>query len=267
MSSTRYSPIAPITLLEQMHEREIINTDYILGNYLLLLAHDVLEHKDRYGNLVDSIRRYYHEADDTFIIMDNSLVELGAAMPAEKVIEAAQVVEANCIMTPDALGGFEATKALVAEQHSELLTSGFSLMKVPQGEGYVELIECVGCLDEVLSTSEHKSYWGIPRWIASNIGSRKTLVYYIDEYFTSPIRNVHLLGMSNDFGDDMASLALRNVMGIDSANPMVAGINEASFTDGPSHHFPRGDYWTHTKLRPLSLKNVGFMHRRAARSG
>ncbi len=258
--SVRYSPIAPINLLEDMLELEITTGYHTIGNYLLLLAHDVLNHPMQYEDLVTAIRYHYREDNDTFIIMDNSIIELGRAMSAGDVIEAACVVEASCIMTPDAIGGFEETQALVREQAHELMHSNFPLMRVPQGAHYAELVECVNWLAEVLPAPAHiPMYWGIPRWIATKLGSRKPLANYIgnmDSYVY-----MHLLGMSDNYSDDIDCIRVPYVMGIDSANPMVMGIDGLNIRVPTQRiHLPRGNYWDSTKLRPLSISNVRFMH-------
>lgn len=246
----RYSPIAPIQLLEEMYD------EGILGNYLLLLAHDVLKQPHRYEMLMLEVQK----DPDAFIIMDNSVVELGKALPAYDVIEAACVVEASVIMTPDAMGGFHATQMLVEDQIGELIESGFPLMKVPQGKDLPELYECIEWLHEY-SPSGDTSYWGIPRWITNHLGTRKHVIDYIDQ--TIPLAKIHLLGMSEKFNNDILCVKMQRVMGIDSANPVVmgmAGMDLAYRGSSAPPHLGRGDLWEQPVLSATAIRNIEYMH-------
>lgn len=245
---SKYSPIAPIAIMEKLYEHDL------LGNYLLLLAHDVLKHPERYENLILAI------PDDLFIIMDNSVVELGRPMPFDDVVEAACVVEASCIITPDVLGDFEATQNLIMEHQKDLETCGFPLMRAPQGNSPEELIKCVDWMRSQLprNTLDEPEYWGIPRWIANNLGSRIPITQYI--LLSAEHPKVHLLGMSSWYEDDMRLTTFEGVMGIDSANPLVLGQNMVDMTQDDWTHLDRGDYWLHTQLLPLAASNVEYMH-------
>lgn len=252
--TARYSPIAPIALLEVMLELERSAVRQVLGNYLLLLAHDVLAYPERYENLIIRVRRYYESYGDTFIIMDNSVVELGHAMNMEDVIEAACVVEADCIMTPDILGDSHGTQALVEIQKELLLECNFPLMRVPQGKSHAELVECVDWLHYHLPTDNMTEFWGVPRWVSNELGSRIPIVQYIN--MLSEGAYIHLLGGSNNYLDDCRSATLPHVMGIDSANPLVMAYNGHSIAEKGWEHVDRGNYWDTKKLIPLVAENM-----------
>ena len=250
---SRYSPIAPITLLEEMQDKNI------LGNYLLLLAHDVLMEPIRYENLILNMRDFDNEDDDSFVIMDNSVVELGQAMYADDVVEAACVVEANCIMTPDAMGGFDATVALIEDQAEILENCNFPLMRVPQGKDLEEIKECIEWIHEYLPVKEGEyEYWGIPRWIANELGSRIVPINYVAD--TIPRACIHLLGMSKNYEDDIHCALNPLVMGIDSANPVIMGQDGMLLQASPWVHMARGNYWDDVKLTHTAVINVVYMH-------
>lgn len=247
----KYSPIAPLTLLEQMHDKEI------LGNYLLLLAHEVLEFPRGYIDLVDSLENTGE--NPRFIIMDNGVVELGKALPVLKVIDAANLVEADCIITPDSLGAFRATQKLVIEQSAELRNSGFPLMKVPQGDNLPELIQCADWLRDYLQAPNgDPDYWGIPRWIANELGSRVPMTHYLG--MRTPNVQIHLLGMSKHLNDDLYCTTMPGVTGIDSANPLVLGLCGGSMSSPIYGHMERGNYWQCRELHSLARDNVEWMH-------
>ncbi len=246
--AARYSPIAPIRLLEQLYDKDL------LGNYLLLLAHDVLEHPRGYIDLIDSL-----DTKDRFIIMDNGVIELGKAMPVVDVVEAAMLVGANCIVVPDVLGSFQSTQKLVIEQSSALRNCGFPLMKLPQGKGLPELIQCVDWMRSYLEVPDSDpDYWAVPRWITNELGTRSSMVYYIG--MRASIPKIHLLGMSKNRDDDMFCTTMNNVIGIDSANPLVAGYAGLSMITGHFRHINRGNLWQITDLGDMPAGNVEWMH-------
>ncbi len=246
--TARYSPIAPLMLLEQLHDRNL------LGSYLLLLAHDVLEHPRGYIDLIDSI-----DFIDRFIIMDNGVIELGKALSVIEVIEAADLVDANCIIVPDALGDFLGTRKLVIEQNAALRNSGLPLMKIPQGSTLAELIECADWMRDYLPVPEgDPDYWGVPRWITNELGTRASMVHYIG--MRAPDPKIHLLGMSRKLDDDLYCTTMRGVMGIDSANPLVLGYTGSSMLPKFYRHIKRGNFWQITELRDRVTENVEWMH-------
>jgi hypothetical protein len=236
--------------LEQLHDKGQ------LGNYLLLLAHEVLEHPRGYIDLVDSLENT--EESPRFVIMDNGVIETGAALPVIDVVEAANLVEADCIVNPDVLGDFQATQKLVISQSTELRNSGFPLMRIPQGEDLTELIQCVDWMRGYLETPWDSDYWGVPRWVSNELGTRASLVYYIG--MRAPRQSIHLLGMSRNFDDDMFCTTMEGVMGIDSANPLVMGYAGIDLGSGRYRHIKRGNFWQITELRDQVIENVEWMH-------
>jgi len=249
----RYSPVAPLPILRALQKKGA------LGDYLLLLAHDVLENPKGYKELVGELRQ---ESEDSFIIMDNSLIELGSAMDTQLVVDAADTVDADVIMTPDALGGFEATKELVTSQSEALLHSGYPLMKVPQGGTIKELVDCVQWLRDIFplyAGETHPEYWGIPRWIANHpvMKSRLVLTQFICMTSTTP--RIHLLGMSENIEDDIRCAGLPDVMGIDSAGPLVFGFNGGLMGTDEWEHQPRGKLWERKRVVATVVDNIRWV--------
>jgi hypothetical protein len=201
---------------------------------------------------------HYEEQGNTFIIMDNSVVELGEAMDVDYVIAAAQIVGADCIMTPDAMGSMEATKKLVAEQANRLLTCNIPLMRVPQGNSNKELIQCVDWLDTYLPSPRWApSYWGVPRWITNELGSRIPIITHISTGMHNA--KIHLLGTSKNFEDDCRCCWMSKVMGIDSANPLVMGYAGHNIRTHGWRHMKRGNYWDLSRLDTEVLANIHYM--------
>ncbi len=248
--TVRYSPIAPITILEALFDHDLLN------DYLLLLAHDVVLHPARYEQLVFDLRAWYGE-DSTFIIMDNGVIELGEPAPVHQIIEAANIVDASCVVAPDMVGSASGTKKLVMD-HGNLLCREYPMMLVPQGETLAEICACADWLSEAYPANGTPRYWGVPRWIANKLKTRAGILNYLNTYH-SPCK-IHLLGMSSNREDDLESLKAPHVMGIDSANPLVLGLNNIEMGRIPTHHMERGEYWLATNLTRLMRDNVRWMH-------
>lgn len=248
---TKYSPIAPIHLL---HELEVQD---LLGDYLLLLAHDVLAHPKEYDGLIMQLRGTH--LDDLFIIMDNGVIENGAPVSVEELLEAASIVEADVVVGPDMVGDLVGTKKLMMSQGT-LIRSEYPMMFIPQGGTFAEIFECIDWYSDKfpeIALSDGPSYWGVPRWIANELGSRHTIVRDIVDH--DERAKIHLLGMSNHYPDDLTTAMHPNVVGIDSANPLVLAYKQIELSAG-GVHMPRGDYWTNCKqVTELMRLNIQWM--------
>ena len=92
-------------------------------------------------------------------------------------------------------------------------------------------------------------WWGIGRWIANEFGTRESVVRMLGGGYygadTAKLR-IHLLGMSDHLDDDVHCCKMQGVIGMDSANPLVAGLDgQVLFKHEYSH--VKGDtktqYW------------------------
>ncbi|MEE8598942.1 MAG: hypothetical protein V3S69_05470, partial [Dehalococcoidales bacterium] len=98
-----------------------------------------------------------------------------------------------------------------------------------------------------------------PRHITNNLGSRYATVHYINTYIHEP--KMHLLGMSKHLDDDLKCTKESNVIGIDSANPLVLGYHGRLINGhGQPAHVERLDYWDTTMLTELMEYNVEWTH-------
>ena len=244
----RYSPIAPVHLLRQLLDLSL------LDNYLLLLAHDVIKHPYQYADLVADL---YEGFGSCTIIMDNGVIENGAPVSLEHLLEAAAIVEANLVVGPDVLGDFEATKQLMLEQASTI-QQDYHLMMIPQGNNLNEISECIDWMHR--NWHAPIQYWGVPRWMANSFTSRQAIVNNINAQDAN--HGIHLLGMSKNLEDDIACTKMDNVMGIDSANPLVMGYNNRRINtpEWPAH-MDRGSYWDACmSINDMTKYNVNWVH-------
>ncbi len=250
--SCRYSPIGPIKILQKLQQAEV------LGNYLLLLAHDVIAHETDYVFMLDGVAA--GDISPEMIIMDNGVIELGKALRFDEVVEAANIAIAACIVMPDVLGDFDETRRVIEWEWSRIDASDYPIMKVPQGKDPSEIVQCIEWLIGALPPKEgHKDYWGIPRWITNTkgLGTRAPIIEYINRVCPEP--QIHLLGMSKNITDDILCAHMPNVIGIDSANPIVFGLANMYLGLNMYKHLPREDYWDKTDINYNVLRNIEYV--------
>lgn len=255
--AARYSPIGNIAVLQHLQHQGL------LGDYLLLLTHDILRHKRDYARLVNEI-----QSKNRMIIVDNSLIELGTALPVAQVIEAASIVHGDVIVLPDVLSDSGGTLQVLQAAYRELqiqYTDGPypKGMIVSQGRTQEEVNKFVDTIHDIGINPE---WWGVPRIITNTLGSRLPTVEYITDKCNG-MCNIHLLGMSQDFSDDLGCLYHPFVAGIDSANPLVMGMHGKVFGQHSYIHLGREGYWDMLGVTTTMAENVKSMHKLARGGG
>jgi hypothetical protein len=253
-----FSPVAPIGLLEDMNDLGI------LGTYHLLIADKVLSDPKRWGAFFDQ-RRQLGLRD--YIMMDNSLIELGHPLRAPDLIRAVEIVHANTIVLPDSYGNMQETVERSINGAYEMwddLPDYCSFQYVVQGTTLPEAMEGVEFLKRYVpkqngTVLERVSHLSVPRVFCDRTGTRKALIQTLYSHYGLP---VHLLGFSENINDDVASTQMRGVTGIDSAMPLWAGQQQYVLDGTPnnpvaSKHRPR-DYWTwgNGDLSPEMIVNM-----------
>lgn len=226
IEQAQFAPVLPLSIAEALQSHH-------LGDYHLLLAHDVLKNPAAYK---------WQYASKAIKIMDNSLIELGYAMEIRDVVEAANTVGAQFVVLPDKLKDAvwteEATKA--ARVEFEMLeshkTAGILPMPVLQGMYHMEC----NYLLETWASEGYKAV-AIPRILVEVFGSRKDAIHKAIEY---GFKYIHLLGFSENLQDDVDCARIPGVMGIDSAVPIRLGLQKKTISlDKYVDPGPRGDYW------------------------
>lgn len=216
---SRFAPVVSISLLESL-ERQGAQ-----GDYHLLLAHKVLEESKRWGDFFK--RQWGVGKPNPFVIMDNSLIELGRALPTQRIVDAAKIVGADCVVLPDVLGDAATTVAMSKEAQTELapyIAQGIGTMGVIQG---TTLPECMKCAEELVKIGV--TYLAIPRVLTRLLGTRVAISYLVGSTFN---RRVHFLGFSDNVSDDVAAVHVcPRALGIDSSVPARMGLE-----DIPLHH-------------------------------
>lgn len=254
----QYSPIGPISVLEDLEDH------YLLGDYLLLLAHDVENHWKRYQTLLMRVRERQPNA---FVILDNSAVELPEPYPPHKLAELATFVGADVLVLPDAISQPMKTVGYIYQASHDVniqrLGREVDLMAVIQGHTISEVSEFIDAVKPL-----GFRWWGIPRVIENTWSGRKRVVeLLVTELGEENISGIHLLGMSRYGGSDVAAVQSHPlVRGIDSANPLVMGHQGERLARSPWKHTTRGDYWSREGTNPVIRENVTIV-RDAVRYG
>jgi hypothetical protein len=189
----------------------------ILGNYHLLLAHDVAHQPEEYSKV-------FNRLEKATLILDNSVIEMGIAAAPDIVRKAQKALcgGSNEVVTvlPDFLGdGASTAEASIAAGHEwphKDIPGPY--MVVPQGQTIGEFALCAKHLSHIPNVK----WWGIPRYMVQTVGSRQRCIDICREL--KPTWKIHLLGFSDDIIDDMAACRREEVVGIDSAVPLRMGM-------------------------------------------
>ena len=203
---SNYSPVAPVKCLRE------IQKEGFLGNYLLLLAHDVVDKENEYKALLQNFTGT--------IIMDNSLIELGSSVSIDTMAEAVRITNATYAVLPDVLHNSSETitASITAARLWRDLKIKSELMIVAQGNTVTERVQCI---EEIINNASLTNFAiGIPRAIVKQDGTRLSTIEALEKRFHV---KMHLLGFSVNYNDDIRCARSPNIMGIDSATPIRLG--------------------------------------------
>ncbi len=230
----KFAPVCPPQILKAFKERGV------LGDYHLLLAHDIAAKQDQYLEIFER-----PDYSSMTIILDNSVIELGGAVNLDIMQTAAQIVKPMTTVLPDVLLDTAATvescgAALnIWDQAWRDIGHKPAFMYVPQGRTLKDWV----CCAEYFADDQRINFWGIPRnVVGTEIGSRRGLASILRGI--NPSRQIHMLGMSDNVVDDIQASHERGVFGIDSAVPIRAishGLNTSMETLNKMP--PRGNWW------------------------
>lgn len=259
---TKFAPVAPLAVMQHL---STLGRD-VIGDYHLLLAHDVLQNPDGWYQWSADLHSSFNNAglNAPTLIMDTSVIELGEPMAMDSIISAAEITRSDVVVLPDVIGDPEATIKLVEKFVTEMMNCSdhikheklrnFEYMFVPQGTNLQQYVESI----EFARDIEIVSWIGLPRdALKYGVKSRRELIDAVE--ILCPGMVMHLLGMSDNLIDDFLSAKhSAGVVGIDSAVPIRAGIRGLPFCVGDSDYGKREDYWESTKATAQSLANLQY---------
>lgn len=240
----KYAPVAPVEVLLQLKEKELID------NYMLLLAHEVVEKPNQYSELMEGF--------EGTVILDNSLIELGQPVSTDVMLAAASIVKPTFVVLPDKLNDREATvnmSHIAMDTWVNRLPANTGLMVAAQGN---TAEEAVWCIQDIVAHAKNKDKFliGVPRIVANLQGTRARLTHLLTEQGYQ----VHLLGMSDFLYDDIQCAKMFGVQGIDSASPLRAGWEGQRFDGSTSWMLPRDSYFNNCHYLSLNMVyNIGVI--------
>lgn len=233
----QFAPVCPLPIARQLAKAD----PEAFGNYHLVIATEVL--KDPLG---------YHEfwaGREGTLIIDNGVIEEGAAVDIRLLAAAATLVRASIVIIPDVIGDAEETIYLAAANSMplrRLLPQGTELMGVIQAQTVEEARLCQMAFDEQLI-----DWTAVPKgYRERNVGSRAAMAH--------SVMARHILGFSNtnDIDDDAAAAQVAG--GIDAATPIwMAAVGLTMDKMSPEIPRPK-DYWSWQELPPPQLDRAIF---------
>jgi len=241
----KYAPVAPYHFYQQ----------FVVNGYVpktvLLLAHDVVAHAQEYEDTFNHV-----SFNDTNIIMDNSVIELGKAVDTEMVFAAAEIVAADIVVLPDALNDSAKTVKLSSDVYEEWKWKfrDYKLMALIQGKSVQDWLECA----ELLKQHACPDWIGVPRCAEGISGMhRHDLVSLAQMVF--PGMPTHLFGFSDHIWWDIFAARHPAVKSIDSAAPLRISDANRILSETIA---PRGDWWesaTYNKEHIDICKKIDLM--------
>jgi len=192
---------------------------------------------------------WYHEQAErgSFVILDNSLIELGQALPMHDLLRAAELCGATEVILPDVFKDSRGTVASVKkalteiDQLEDIIPRGIatSLMCVVHGADREDWIECY---DELARSvlSESISTFGIPKVLDEvwSPGGRIGCTTFLQQSGRiNPRKAYHLLGIWTDPIEVRMQSIHPWIRSLDTALPFHAGQHGLRFT---STGLPRG---------------------------
>lgn len=232
----RFAPVAPPELLLDLKKRGA------LGSYHLLLAHDVAARPEIYQSIFDE---KFRADPDHYIILDNSVIELGKPVDDNLILEAYNAIRPDVVVLPDMIKNMYDTINMSTQTAVRWFNKGmYGFMAVPQGKNFVELTTCFHKLVDL----EGVKSIGIGRFVTGLLSTRRTLIDYVVDKLPYGT-NIHLLGFSDNRLDDLrCAVSHPEIMGIDSTEPLRAGLLGYKWDFETNMQLPpRGEYWETAK--------------------
>jgi len=255
-----FAPVCPPRIY-----KELFKDPTTKGTYFLLLAHEVFANEFAYAELFNPKSVDLNEGDLRWVHLDNSVIELGSSVSMDLLWDAANIVNADTIVLPDVLCNAQGTIDTTLKSYEDFMrlknavapgNAGASreCVIIPQGETMSEWARCLETLTKELKP-ENIPWVGVPRNITGRIDTTRLNALRIIEGML-PKASIHLMGFSNDMGDDFICSMRPSVVGIDSAAPLRAPNFTFSGKVGP-----RGNWWNTVEYEPFIADNVRYIRK------
>lgn len=259
----RFAPIGPTRLLRSIRDQF---GDSMLGHYHLVLAHDVVENSKEWENLLP---------EHSTVIIDNGIIELGNPVVWEVMKAAVDILGQSIkpvVVLPDRFDDPDTTYQGSKEYYNRIeskLSDDIQYMYVIQGK-VARQVDAAIAYGKMLSNDTRINWWGIPRIVGNNMGTRMYTILKAREQKlkVSPHLKLHLLGFSNNVRDDIFCSREQDIEGIDSAVPLRLGQKDRRLIldiDLPDQAGPRSEdtFWedSHDVVKPMTMHNLSLVKR------
>lgn len=213
--------------------------EYMYDQPMVMLLTHLVEKDPAYVQLA-------HQHPNTYKILDNSLIELGDALSMERLVNAAERINADEIIIPDVFRDGPATVQSAKESIQWLIEHGllgkYKIMAVAHGTTYESFKECF----DALNAMPEIDVIGIPKvmssfaWVANR--SRASLY----DIFKDSVKTIHFLGSWYQLGEllTMPKEVYKKVRSCDTclfALDVIQGIDfytDRSGTIDLEHEYP-----------------------------
>lgn len=214
----KFAVICPIPMLQ----------DYAtVSTYHMALTHLVAQSV----NYTQFYKRRSNAGD--YVMLDNSLIELGKSVTMEDVLRAAEAIQANEIVLPDVYKSHEGTVKAVEDalyKYPKELKK-YKLMAVCHGS---DPSDWLSCHNHLVSIPEINTI-GIPKVASTfsqfnNMGRVRLCSTMEQNGLRSKKKEYHLLGVWNNPWPEIQQLStLKWIRGVDTVLPVLMGIKGIAF--------------------------------------
>ncbi len=220
MATIEFAIIAPTTSLPMLcHVR----------NVQMALTHKVLDQADPNYALF-----YKNASRSSYVILDNSLWELGSSLEVGDLYRACEIIEPDELIIPDVFRDAEGTKWAFRnfrDAHMQNFRDRFPKLKfnvVIQGSNLTEWLDCY----DYIATQPLIDTVSLPKVLDKDfgIGGRISMLNILETTNRVKSKEYHLLGIW-DNPIELLTVATRHpwVRSVDSALPVHAALAEVKF--------------------------------------
>lgn len=215
----------PICLLEKSRT---------FNDYHYCLAH-LLDQNEEYANFFFQRK----EADD-YIIMDNSLHELGEAYDRSRLMHLVNELKPNEFIVPDVWEDYTQSVVNAKEWSKINLPKEVTKVAVVQAKSYEEALKCYQTYKDLgykkIAFSYGASYYNdVYPHINSDFGKAMGRLWVINSLYKDRVISkkdrIHLLGTAMPFEFKFYN-EMPFIESIDTSNPIMAALEGTKYTDG-----------------------------------
>ncbi len=242
--------------------RCLLTSSYHFNDYDFCLPH-LLDTDEEY-------LEYYQnsKAKNRYIIMDNSLHELGVAYDHKRLLYWVNKLEPNEFIVPDVWEDKTQTLKNAKYWRQFQYPENTTLVAVVQAKNYAEALECYVTLKDLGYTKIAFSYganWYLNEFphpnkhLSKALGRIKIISKLYNEGIISKFDRIHLLGCSvpQEFGwyKDMPFIE-----SLDTSNPVMAALSKLRYTERGLLEKPVANMNTHFDIDFLDVKYGWVVH-------